>query len=253
MAYGHRYPWQWVTRRYGLSLGHRLASDYDVARLQSELAEILADYSPQTQHGGYHDGGWEAIGLIALNGDYREDRPVSDAHPGEYRATEVLDGAPHMREIIESFPAPKKRVRLMRMAPGAHIYWHFDRAESLDSENARLHVPIVTSRKILFQIAHEDFHWEPGSLWYGDFSFPHRLWNQSDEDRIHLVIDLEANDALRAMLPDVHEEQKDARASARRACAWLYNAAHPSNLRGYLPRSVGRALRSARAVVRAAS
>lgn len=246
MAYGHTFPWQLVTRALDVDLAFRLPLQPDAEGLRSELDAILRAFSPKVQHGRYHDGGWQAIGLIALNGDYSDDRPTSDAYPGRYEPTEVLELAPHMRQVIESLEAPKQRARLMQMAPGAQIFWHFDRAESLESKNVRLHFPVVTNPQIQFQISHSDLHWEAGSAWYGDFSFPHRLWNQSDQARVHLVVDLEVNDWIRSLFSEEFLAQARRRATARRLCAGLYNSAHPTNVASQLPQPLRNLLRRAK-------
>ena len=41
-----------------------------------------------------------------------------------YRRTPVLDHAPYIESIVESFEAPKHRVRLMHLQPGKDIFWH---------------------------------------------------------------------------------------------------------------------------------
>src|SRR5581483_5774054 len=93
------------------------------------------------------------------------------------------------------------RVRLMQLLPGERVLWHFDSSESIDRANARVHVPIVTNAGVRFQISHEDCRWRPGELWYGDFSFPHRLHNTGSEGRIHLVLDLKVTDVVRSLFP----------------------------------------------------
>lgn len=249
MVYGHRYPWQLVTRLHRIDLACRLSTEFDAEELRRELDGLLRDFTPRIQHGQYHEGGWRAIGLVAVNGDYTEDRPVSASLPGTYLPTAALEKAPYMRSIIESFPAPRQRVRLMQMAPGTQIFWHYDTSESLDAQNVRLHVPIVTSTDVFFQISHQDLHWKSGTLWYGDFSFPHRVWNRGETARVHLVIDLEVNDAIRDLFPESFRAQQRARAAARRWCELSYSLVYPSYLRHYLATRVP-ALRGARSFAR---
>jgi len=42
---------------------------------------------------------------------------------------------------------------------------------------------------------------EPGYLYFVDTSYPHAVFNASTIDRVHLVIDCEANDWVRSLMP----------------------------------------------------
>lgn len=216
--YAHLYPWQLATRLKRVALTARLAPRYPVDVLQAELAAVLAHYQPREQFGYYHRGGWSGVALRAVDGD-----PFADAHVpgGVFSKTPALQHAPCMEEIIGSFPCEVRRVRLLRLAPGQAVYWHTDKFCSVDARILRLHIPLVTNERVAFQVSHEDCSWQPGELWYADFSFPHRLRNDGVHGRVHLVLDLVANDATRAMLPDAMLAQRELRTVARERCNTL--------------------------------
>ena len=209
-GFAHLYPWQIVTRLAGLDLtcrinGHR---PLDVNRLKAEVEGILAEYAPATHSSDdlYHDGGWSAVGLIAHNGNPFEDR----ARP-PYKKTAALARAPYIASLIDGFATEPQRVRLMGLQPRKSIFWHYDRGETIDNaRSVRLHLPIFTNRSVRFQISHEDLYWDEDEIWYGDFSFPHRLYNGGERVRIHLVMDLLVNDHIRALFPRpfLHEKPK---------------------------------------------
>ena len=89
----HRYPWQVLTRLAGLSLTCRIDGGMalDAPRLKAEVTGILAEFSPRTHSSGelYHDGGWNAVGLIAHEGDPLDDRPRPP-----YKKTPAMARAP---------------------------------------------------------------------------------------------------------------------------------------------------------------
>lgn len=213
--YGHSYPWQIYTRLAGLQLTARLKGEYPVDTLRAELDAVLAEFAPKQQFGQYHAGGWSGVALHAVDGNPAEDQDYPDA---VYAKTPALQLAPTMEEIIDSFPCSKRRVRLLQLEPGRKVFWHRDFWHSVDSTQLRLHVPIVTNDKVGFQISHQDCRWQAGEIWYGDFTFPHRLQNGGDEGRIHLVIDLKVNDEVLGLLPDVLMQQRDTRMRARTRC-----------------------------------
>ncbi len=201
-----------------VQLSHKLKLEFDSGFLEKDLKSILTHYQPKRQYDVYHDGGWMAIGLIALNGDPLEDRGL----PGIYRKTPVLQYAPYIESILDSFPCEKMRVRLMQLMPRSHIYWHFDADERLDGNRIRLHIPIVTHPAVQFQLSHEDCYWRPGELWAGDFSFPHRLYNAWPKPRVHLVMDVFVNPFLLDLFDDNTSQKIQLRRQTREKCQWWW-------------------------------
>lgn len=213
--FGHNYPWQLYTRWRKLQLTAKLEASYPVAELKSELDLILSRYAPARQSGYYHLGGWTAIGLHTVNGDPLEDKDWRNA---VLKKTPALQLAPTMEAIIDSIPGEKRRVRLMQLSPAKTIFWHTDHSQTMDRRWVRLHVPIVTNPDVSFQISHSDCPWQPGELWYGDFSFPHRLQNGGTSARVHLVMDIENNPELQTLLPDELHRQREVRMKIRHHC-----------------------------------
>jgi hypothetical protein len=219
------YPWQLITRAFNVDMACRLPLDFDTHTLQDEVSAIMTRYSPKAQFGPYHDGGWAAIGLMAGKGDYRDDRPSSDI-----RKTEPLGIAPYMNSIIESFEVPTERVRLMQLEVGERIHWHYDGDFLFPDEKVRLHIPIFTNDDVQFQIGHQDQVWRPGELWFGDFSFPHRLHNAGTGPRIHLVLDLKFQGKVRSLFPSTLFERTQARKWAQLLCRRAYTLCTPKLL-----------------------
>jgi hypothetical protein len=217
-TYSHLYPWQIVSRFSGVHLHVRLPTTYDVDKLRRDVDAVVAAYESRPQYRfDHHYGGWRAIGLISHEGNYLEDRPL----PGTYKKTEALRAAPYIESILDSFDCDKQRVRISALLPGKNIYWHMDYKESVDSDLVRLHIPVVTSDDVEFQICHEDCRWKAGELWYGDFTFPHRVRNGGTTTRIHLVIDLVKNDKVLALLPQELLAQREKRLRVKSICRRL--------------------------------
>jgi hypothetical protein len=214
----HAYPWQVYTKWLGLQLTAKLAASYPVAELQSELKEVLSNYMPKQQFGQYHAGGWTGVSLNAIDGDPLEDRDLLNA---VFAKTPAIKFAPTMEAILDSFPCDVRRARLLKLESGQKIFWHSDLSHGVDSTVLRLHVPIFTNEKVGFQISHQDCAWQAGELWYGDFTFPHRLQNGGEEGRVHLVMDLVKNDELLALLPESLLAQRGLRTVARKRCISL--------------------------------
>lgn len=103
------------------------------------------------------------------------------------------------------------RVRIMRLAPaGGELERHADITDpdcgTADGKVMRLHLPLVTNPGVLFSSwnlsgqPHVE-HFPVGKWFYLDTRKAHTAINNGMEDRLHLVVDLPSNEALRNALP----------------------------------------------------
>lgn len=90
--------------------------------------------------------------------------------------------------------------RFMNLAPGGVIRKHTD--SFLQGGTVRIHVPVRTHPNARLHIDGEICDWEEGQLWFGDFSKTHWGANNSNVDRIHLVMDVALNTQLLALVED---------------------------------------------------
>jgi len=115
--------------------------------------------------------------------------------------TAVLEECPYFQSVLEKLPGEIIMARLSSLPAGGRILRHYDPIESIDFGNLRLHVPIRTSPEVIFYLGYRRRRWAAGQVWYGDFTFPHSVWNRSSLNRVHLIVDLKANDELRGLFP----------------------------------------------------
>jgi Aspartyl/Asparaginyl beta-hydroxylase len=163
------------------------------------LARDLAALSSSAWVGHYvkanYEGDWS---VVPLRGPAGERHPVRliGAHPAcrTFADTPLLDRCPYFREVMGSFDAPLRNVRLMRLTAGSVIKEHFDIDLSFEDGIVRLHIPVVTNDAVDFRLNGTRVVMEAGSCWYLRLSDPHSVANRGSEDRVHLVIDAEAND-----------------------------------------------------------
>lgn len=106
--------------------------------------------------------------------------------------------------------AEPHRIRLMRLTPGGgELRRHADTTDPDsgigDGRVARFHFPLVTNDDVLFTSwdAHgrsRTVNMAVGECWYLDTRKPHAAINEGTTDRIHLVVDVVSNPAVRAIL-----------------------------------------------------
>lgn len=177
----------------------RLPRTFDPERLKRDL-EAVRHIELAKQPGPYHNGEWKGIALHSQGGR-------QSAHPGYaglegYAPTEALDHTPYLREILDGLACPKRVVRLLTLPPDVEIEEHTDAWANFQCGTLRLHIPIVTHPDVVFVIDGERVTWKEGEFWWGDFSRPHWLRNESPITRVHMVIDVEINDFSLSLFPD---------------------------------------------------
>jgi len=192
----------------GLDLG------FDVERLVGEL-EGLSRIRWGLQNTYSADGAlspaaidWRVLPLRNIGGDpYRTDA----GGPGllGHAPTPWLRQAPYFARVLDAIPAQLRSARLMALGPYALGGEHLDTKYGLAWGTARLHVPVTTTPQARLYIDGHEHHWQPGELWFGDFSRLHRVENPGPGRRVHLVIDAMPSRELLELFPERMREQLD--------------------------------------------
>ncbi|MFB9924164.1 aspartyl/asparaginyl beta-hydroxylase domain-containing protein [Amycolatopsis halotolerans] len=167
----------------------QLARSFDPERLIADLNRVTAAswIEPERYSEAVVEQKWRILPLVSIGGSVAAARP---GRPGlyDFAKTPLAREAPYLTSIIDSLPGEVRTVRLIRMGPGGRLGEHRDRC-GFDYGTLRLHVPIVTNPKAILKIGGEVHRWQPGSLWYGDFSRRHEAWNDGPSARVHLLLD----------------------------------------------------------------
>lgn len=99
--------------------------------------------------------------------------------------------APAAVELAELAAGPGHLSKLMlsRLPAGAVIYPHVD-ADPCNAPCLRIHVPLQTALGAVFVAGARDHHLELGWAWEVNNRIQHAVRNDSQVDRLHLVLDL---------------------------------------------------------------
>lgn len=181
-----------------IPISFRLPVSFDVARLQADLAGVVAqDFIPHFNT-RYYEGDWSVVPLRSIGG--RADQIYPDPTRNDYTDTPLLARCPYVAEVVDYFRCPKLAVRFLRVRPRSVVKEHRDYMLSFDDGEVRLHIPITTNPEVRFMVAGRRVVMAPGECWYNDFTELHSVHNDGDGDRVHLTIDCVVNDWLRAEL-----------------------------------------------------
>ena len=118
------------------------------------------------------------------------------------------DGFQPINDILAKIPSTFERVRFMKIKANSSIGKHSDKIDKdfglEDGNIVRIHVPIRTNDQVNFSLWDDreeiQNYLEEGHYYYVDVRAPHAVQNNSDVDRIHLVIDTYVNSDILKLL-----------------------------------------------------
>ena len=157
----------------------RLPFTFDAERLKDEV--IALSESAWMKHPSGLEGN-SAAALISRDGGDNDD------FEGAMFETPHLLACPYARQVLASFGEVFGRSRLMKLAPGAEVSQHVDFNYHWYSR-VRIHVPVITNPGVTFYCADQNTHMKAGECWIFNSWRRHRVTNDSDEERVLLVID----------------------------------------------------------------
>ena len=193
----------------------------------SNICDIIAqrlevmDYEFTNHYSNYNkDKSWSAISLRGYTPDWAFiTKPAEmgkkwrwDNRDTEFKLqdTDIRKMFPEVEDILKWLPGRLHRIRFMNLAPGGgELQRHTDQVDPdagvQDGKLMRFHFPIVTNKDVIFNQWNwhgelVEAHMKVGSCWYLDVRKPHRALNDGIEMRTHLVVDVEANDEVRALI-----------------------------------------------------
>lgn len=167
--------------------------------LQRDVEQLIASHWVDHVNKNDYLGGWDLLPLRCKR-EHKNAHPILQGLDLEAGNTwvnlPVLQQSNALLQAIGALDCPIKSVRLMRLKPRAHIKPHCDKGLCMEEGEARLHLPIFTNEKIDFFVNNRRVPMTPDQFWYINADQLHEVKNNSNEDRINLVIDCVVNDWL---------------------------------------------------------
>ena len=170
---------------------------FDPARLQTDLAALSADAWVPHFNQAYYTGEWSGIALRSVGGLARQ--LYQDPTKTEFADTPLMALCPYLQSVASTFQCPLEAVRLLRLRAGSRIKEHRDFGLCYEEGEFRVHIPIVTNSALEFYLEDERLDLREGECWYINFNLKHHIHNDGDTDRVHLVVDGQVNDWVRAV------------------------------------------------------
>ena len=176
----------------------QLPFHFDVNKMQEELQQVDSKAWKLHYQKLHYEGDWTAFPLRSVNGD-ASNIFVSPQNNPVYKDTVFLDKSVYFKEVLSFFKCPLLAVRLLKLNAGAVIKEHKDGELCYEMGEIRIHIPVVTNNKVEFYLDKERMNLKEGECWYMNFNLLHRICNNGDTDRVHLVIDAVVNDWVKEL------------------------------------------------------
>jgi len=158
----------------------QLPISFDAELLAKEIAALGENaWLPHPQR-------YEGNDFLPLISAYGE--ATNEAFEGPMRPTEYLKRCPYLIDTLATLGASLGRTRLMRLSGNAEVTPHVD-VNYYWRDRMRIHVPIVTQPTVTFYCGDEHVHMAAGECWIFDTWSLHRVVNDAERERIHLVAD----------------------------------------------------------------
>jgi hypothetical protein len=187
------WPWQIISKIFSLNFTYQINFNFDYRKILEEYNEAKNKLA-KIKHpsiGIDHDGGWEVVSLYSETGDAAT---VVKNINSNTAPTEIIKYFSYthevIKELLKKYNCQPRRIRFSTLKAKKKINWHRDWDESMEYGNSRLHLPLIVNDKCKSNLCHESYQWNPGGLFYGDYSFPHQIINEGLDERLHLIIDL---------------------------------------------------------------
>lgn len=163
---------------------------FDAGRLAEEIAAIgEAAWMPHPQ--GFP--GNSMLPLVAVDGE-----PSNESFAGEMRPTPHLERCPYLEQTIATLGVTVGRSRLMRLSGHAEVTRHADQGYYW-LDRVRVHVPVTTQPTVRFECGDAQVNMAAGTCWIFDTWRQHRVLNDAEDERIHLVVDTVGGERFWAM------------------------------------------------------
>jgi hypothetical protein len=160
---------------------------FDAERLAAEISALPdTAWLPHPQRFAGND----FLPLISVNGE-----PENESFAGPMAPTPYLKQCPYIVDVLHSLGASLGRTRLMRLSGGAEVTPHVD-INYYWRDRMRVHVPIVTQPSVSFHCGGLVVHMAAGECWIFDTWSRHRVINDAERQRVHLVIDTVGGEGL---------------------------------------------------------
>jgi hypothetical protein len=164
----------------------KLPFTFDTTEIKRELAQFSRD--------AYYDISNPSVTLDTLLCKHFIEPVGGPDKAPVFLPNEALQKCPYLLSILETFQCDKETFRIHSLEAGARIKPHRDIGCGFEFGKIRIHIPVETNPEVQLLLNNELVQMKAGECWYCNFDVTHEIMNNSDTNRIHLIMDCIVND-----------------------------------------------------------
>ncbi len=160
-------------------------NDREIDQIVARLESLPQDqWNLVHETGDYHSDNWQVIHLI------------KDNVPTKY-----FEMFPELNKFREWCKAHIDILVFYKVKPDSKLHRHRDLSGTLEVGRLRFHIPLKTNDQCIFEVSKKPLKMLKGDVWALNTSYLHAVENNSQQDRIHLVAQVEVNEWAWSLLP----------------------------------------------------
>ena len=174
----------------------RYLKNYNISEIQSEIYKLEEEWLEDTHRQEIFEEHKETVTYFLT--DYSLEWKIGDTYPGSVRNPESQLYSlvkPIIEELEQFHDGRVGRTIFPKLSANKNIKGHCDGGEYL-SVVRRHHIPIITNPDVWFNVGKGWVNMFEGECWEINNRKWHEVSNESDKDRVHLLIDIIPNKAI---------------------------------------------------------
>lgn len=134
--------------------------------------------------------------LKELNYGWNLKDKVKSTSPNTFKTDGAREEVEYIYKKLESLVEGKVvRCEVINMLPNSRIRTHKDTSDLL-YVSRRFHIPIITNKDCTFIVEEQSFHLQEANIYELNNRRYHSVQNFSDQNRVHLIIDVLPNEYI---------------------------------------------------------
>jgi|688.fasta_scaffold432349_2 hypothetical protein len=175
---------------------YKYHKNYDVQAIKNEVFKLEEEWFKDTSRQDFFDVHKETTTVFLT--DSGSTWEPYEPYAGSIREPESLLYRlvePIIKDLEQLHNGKVGKAILTKLKAGKKVNGHTDRGNYLDISR-RNHIPITTNNKVFFAIGEGLLNMYEGECWEINNMQYHEVINDSEEDRIHLIIDIIPNEYI---------------------------------------------------------
>lgn len=166
-----------------------VTKNLDVSKALEEIQKQPGNWLLDTKRQDtlYEQGGTETINLVKA----WSPTPLKDHRDNHlYQPTELYKKYPEVLKLVYRYIPPElvARIAIVKILPGKFVFPHIDTGEYYKRRH-RYHISLTGS--YVYTVEETRRQIEPGMMFWFDNKQVHSSWNNSTEDRISIIFDVD--------------------------------------------------------------